>query len=255
MRLEADTLRLPGLRHGFFGRQGGVSGGAYASLNVGLRGGDDLGLVLRNRALIAQSLGAEPDRLVTARQVHGTACIEVTEPWPLMTAPEADALVTRRRDVLLGVLSADCVPALLADPEAGVVGAVHAGWKGALAGALESAVAAMVALGAERANIRAAIGPCIGRRSYEVGPEFQDRFLAEDGGSEPFFRLNATSGRPHFDIEGYAALRLTRAGVGRIEAMGQDTCADEARWFSYRRATLRGETAFGLQVAVIGLAG
>lgn len=253
MRLEAALLRVPGVRHGFFGRPGGVSEGPYAALNVGLRSGDARERVLENRRRAAAALGVPPERLCVARQVHGTTCLTLEAPVESTAPPEADALVTSRPDLLLGVTSADCAPVLLADPLAGVVGAAHAGWRGALAGVLEAAVAAMVRAGAVPARIVAAVGPCIGRRSYEVGPELRARFLEVDPEAEPFFSERAGSERPRLDLEGYCLARLARAGVGRAQAVGRDTCAEPETFFSYRRTTLAGGGAFGLQLSAIRL--
>lgn len=254
MRLEAPSLSdLGRIRHGFFGRRGGVSDGPWASLNVGLRGGDRTEAVATNRARITAELGMPPDRLVTARQIHGVTTIEVAEPWDNWTAPEADALVTDRPGVLLGVLTADCGPVLLADPDAGVVGAAHAGWKGALAGVLEEVVAAMGRLGARAERITAALGPCIGPGSYEVGPEFLERFVAHDANARRHF--DERSDRPCFDLRGFIGERLQKAGVGRIELLDHDTCAEDELFFSFRRSTLRREQRFGLQLSGIVLDG
>ena len=187
-----------------------------------------------------------------ARQVHGRACLRVEAPWAADRPPEADGLVTTRPDVLLGVTSADCAPVLFAEPKAGVVGAAHAGWRGALSGVLEAVVESMVEAGADPARIVAVVGPCIGRRSYEVGPEFRTRFLEADPGSERFF-LEGASGRPRFDLEGYCLSRLARAGVLRVQGVGRDTCAEARLFFSYRRTTLTGGGPFGLQLSAIRL--
>lgn len=254
MMLQATELAtLPGARHGFFTRRGGVSEGAWASLNMSQRNGDEPERVDRNRARAATALAVAPEHLVTARQVHGVATVAVTAPWEPADAPEADALVTDRPGLLLGVLTADCAPVLLADPVAGVVGAAHAGWKGALAGVVESVVAAMAGLGATPGRIVAAVGPCIGPASYEVGPEFVARFAAADRDSARFFAQGA--GQALFDLPGYVALRLRRAGVGRCQGLERDTCAEDELFFSYRRATKRGEARFGLQLSAIVLAG
>ncbi len=253
MRLEAALLALPGIRHGFFGRPGGVSEGVFASLNVGLRSGDERARVLENRSRAAAALGASLEHLCIARQVHGVTCLRVDTAWEPSAPPEADALVTTRPGILLGVTSADCAPVLLADPEAGVVAAAHAGWRGALAGVLEAVVEGMIAAGAAPGRICAVVGPCIGRRSYEVGPDLRARFLEEDPQSEPFFLEAAGSGRPRFDLEGYCVYRLGRAGVGRVQAVGRDTCAEAELFFSFRRTTLSGGGPFGLQLSAIRL--
>lgn len=255
MRLvEAAALAgLPGVRHAFLTRRGGVSEGPFASLSAGLRSGDDPARVAENRARAAVALGFRPGHLVAARQVHGADCLVVREPWPADAAPDADALATDRPGLLLGVMTADCAPVLLADPAAGVVGAAHAGWKGALAGVLERTVEAMAGLGADPARVVAAVGPAIAQESYEVGPELEARFLAGDPASAAHFAPVPASDRRLFDLKGYAAGRLHRAGVGRVEVLAHDTCADEALFFSFRRATRRGEARFGVQLSAVGL--
>ncbi len=254
MMLQARNLAsLPGLRHGFFGRRGGVSEGVWASLNVGQRSGDDLARVAANRARCAQALGCAADRLVVARQVHGTLCAKVDVPWDGEPAA-ADGLATREPGLLLGVVTADCAPVLFADAGTGVTGACHAGWRGALDGVAESTLAAMRDLGADIGRVQAAIGPCIASASYEVGPEFRDRFLEADPASADLFAVPPGGSRPHFDLKAFLARRLRRAGVASVEVLPDDTCADEAGFFSYRRTTLRGEGRFGLQLSAIGLA-
>jgi purine-nucleoside/S-methyl-5'-thioadenosine phosphorylase / adenosine deaminase len=254
MKIESPELtELPGVRHGFFGRQGGVSDGAWSSLNVGLRSGDQPERIEANRALVAAKLGVVPSGLVTARQVHGATAIAVTEPWDNWQAPDADALATNRPGLLLGVLAADCGPVLLADAAAGVIGAAHAGWKGALGGVLEAVVATMTGLGAQPGRITAALGPCIGQASYEVGPDFIDRFASAEPDSDHFFR--AAGEKALFDLMGFIVMRLARAGVGRVDSLAYDTCAEEGRFFSYRRAMLRREERFGLQLSAIALDG
>lgn len=252
--MTVDVIRaakLEGLPHGFLGRRGGVSQGACAGLNVGTGSADDPEAVLENRrcATAAVLPGA---RLVTVYQVHSAACV-TAKPWALADRPHADALVTDRPGLLLGILTADCAPVLLADHAAGVVGAAHAGWKGALGGVTDATVAAMEQLGARRERITAAIGPCIGRASYEVDEGFARRFEAADAGNERFFQ----SGRPghfQFDLEGYVAARLASIGVTQVETLGLDTYADENRFFSFRRATHRAEPDYGRQISLIGLA-
>ncbi len=254
MRLEAPELAaVPRLGHAFFTRRGGVSEGVWASLNVGWRSGDETDRVRENRTRCAQALGVGVDALVTGYQVHGTVCRVVEEPWPPEAAPEADALVTTRPGIMLGVVTADCAPVLLADPAAGVIGAVHAGWRGALDGVLETTVTAMCGLGAAPARLRAAIGPCIAQASYEVGPEFRDRFVATEAGSAALFAAVAGSDRWRFDLPGFVRGRLRRAGVGQVTALAVDTCADGERFFSFRRTTLRREARFGLQLSGIVL--
>lgn len=241
---------LAGVPHGFLGRRGGVSRGAVAGLNVGLGAGDDAEAVRENRARAVAAVlpGA---RLTTVYQVHSADCVVAGE-WDEAGRPHADAMVTDRPGVLLGVLTADCAPVLLADRAAGVVGAAHAGWKGAVGGVIENTIAAMEALGARRAEIAAAIGPCIAQASYEVDDAFYARFVAQDADNAAFF----AAGRPghwQFALEGFVAGRLAAAGVGAIEPPGLDTYADPARFYSFRRSTHRGEPGYGRQIALIGL--
>lgn len=241
------SARLP-VRHGFFGREGGVSTGLYASLNCGLGSKDDPAAVAENRSRVAAALGVDAEHLLTAYQVHSPHCVRVDGPWS-GARPEADALVTTTRGLALGALAADCTPVLFADAEAGVIGAAHAGWKGALAGVLEATVEAMVEAGANRARIVAAIGPCIGPASYEVGPDFRVRFTDADAS----FFAPGRGDRLMFDLPGYCAMRLARAGVLHIDPCSTDTCADEVHYFSNRRAHLRGEPDFGRNLSAIVL--
>jgi polyphenol oxidase len=249
-----DLIRaaaLAGVRHGFMGRRGGVSLGAVAGLNCGLGSDDDPAAVAANRRMAADAvLPVAP--LVGLYQVHSPDCVVVEEPWGDDARPHADALVTARPGLLLGVLTADCAPVLLADAEAGVVGAAHAGWKGAIGGVTDRTIGAMVALGAERARIVAAIGPCIARESYEVDEAFRDRFLADDLGNGGFFTPGAP-GHWQFDLEAYVTARLVRAGIARVEPLGLDTYAAPERFYSFRRATHLGEAAYGRQISLIGL--
>ncbi|PZQ58519.1 MAG: peptidoglycan editing factor PgeF [Sphingomonas taxi] len=242
---------LSAVPHGFFGRRGGVSDGVHAGLNVGLGSDDDEAAVHANRAaaLAAVKRGAA---LLTPWQVHSADCVTVRA--PLAERPRADALVTDRPALAVGVVTADCAPVLLADVAAGVVGAAHAGWKGALAGVTDATVAAMVALGADATRIVAAVGPCIARASYEVDDAFRRRFEAAHAANERFF-ADGRAGHHRFDLEGYVVHRLAAAGVTRVEALGLDTYADPVRFFSYRRATHRGETSYGRQIAIIAPAG
>jgi len=244
---------LAALPHGFLGRQGGVSQGVCAGLNVGLGSEDDRAAILRNRALAVAAI-APGAGLATVHQIHSADAVIATGPIADDARPRADALATDRPGVLLGILTADCAPVLLADAEAGVVGAAHAGWKGAIGGVTDSVIAAMEELGARRDRIAAAIGPCIARASYEVDDAFAQRFEAEDPANERFFAAGR-AGHHQFDLEAYVAARLAAAGIGRVEALGLDTYADEARFFSYRRATHRGEPDYGRQIALIGLPG
>ena len=237
--------------HGFLGRRGGVSTGIHAGLNVGWGSDDERAAIAENRrrAVAAVLPGAA---LVTVHQVHSPDVVTVTAPWPDDARPKADALVTNRPGLLLGILTADCAPVLLADVEAGVIGAAHAGWRGALAGVTDSTIAAMEALGAKRERIAAAIGPCIAQTSYEVDDAFEARFVVADTFNARFFRLGR-EGHAWFDLEGYVAMRLETAGVDTVEKLGLDTYADEPRFYSYRRATHRGEPGYGREIAVIGL--
>jgi polyphenol oxidase len=242
---------LDGVPHGFLGRRGGVSRGIYAGLNVGLGSDDDRDAVAENRALAVEHVerGAQ---LVTLHQVHSADALIATAPWLDKERPHADALATDRPGLLLGILTADCTPVLLADKQAGVVGAAHAGWKGALGGVTDSVIATMVTLGADRSRIVAAIGPTIARVSYEVDDSFARRFEESDPANERFF-TPGRKGHQQFDLESYVATRLADAGIGRIEALGLDTYADADRFFSFRRATHRGEPGYGRQISLIGV--
>ncbi|MBU3078304.1 peptidoglycan editing factor PgeF [Sphingomonas quercus] len=244
---------LAPLPHGFLGRAGGVSTGIHAGLNVGFGSDDDRAAIVENRrrAVAAVLPGAA---LVTVHQVHSAEAVAVTAPFPDEARPHADALVTDRPGLLLGILTADCVPILFADRDAGVVGAAHAGWKGAFGGVVAATVAAMAGLGARAERITAAVGPCIGRASYEVDDGFLRRFCMDDAENERFFLDGQREGHHQFDIEAYVAHRLAEAGVTRAELVGLDTYADEARFFSYRRATHRGEPGYGRQISLIGMA-
>jgi YfiH family protein len=251
--VKADALALPGIRHAFFTRAGGVSSGIYASLNTGIGSSDDRSLVLENRARAAAALGAPADRLATPYQVHGTTTVTVTEPWAAGEGPKADALVTNVPGIVLGVGSADCGPILFADGEAGVIGAAHSGWRGALAGVAESAVRAMEALGAERRRIVAVLGPTISQPSYEVGAEVRLQFVAGNEGDARFFAPSERDGRYLFDLPGLIVARLQAAGV-TASWTGDDTYSDETRFFSYRRTTHRKEPDYGRQLSAIMLA-
>lgn len=239
---------LPGIRHGFFGRQGGVSTGLYTSLNAGPGSSDDGDAVDQNRARIAQAMGV--GELVSCYQVHGIDVVEVSESWS--DRPQADAMVTSAPGIGLAILTADCVPVLFADAEAGVIGAAHAGWKGALAGVCEAAVEAMVARGADAARIRAAIGPAIQQASYEVGPEFRETFITADPASDAFF-IPGQGDRSHFDLTGFVDQRLSQLGLGQIDRLTSDTCAEEDDFFSNRRRNHRSEPDYGRNASVIAL--
>ncbi|NNG05332.1 MAG: peptidoglycan editing factor PgeF [Inquilinus sp.] len=249
----SSLVGLKGVRHGFFTRIGGVSAGLYDSKNCGFGSGDDADNVARNRARCVAEMAEGSARLVTAFQIHSAETLIVEQPWRREDSPSVDALVTAMPGIAVGVLTADCAPVLLCDGENGVVGAAHAGWKGAIGGILESAVAAMEELGASRPSIRAAVGPCIAQSSYEVGPEFLKRFVTEDADNAAFFRDGERPDHPHFDLKGYVARRLERLGLGGLEVASHDTVAEEDRFFSYRRATRRGEPDYGRNLSAIAL--
>lgn len=251
--IRVGALDFPGIRHGFFTRKGGVSDGLFASLNCGFGSSDEPDKVAENRRRAAASLGVDGDRLVTCYQVHGAEVVAVETPWRREAAPRADGMVTARRGIALGVLAADCAPVLLADPVARIVGACHAGWRGAAGGVIDATIREMLRLGAEKTRLRAAVGPCIGKSSYEVGPEFPAPFLAEDPANADLFTPAKRAGHFLFDLAGYALGRLRRLGVAEAVAAGGDTAAEEARYFSYRRAFLRGERDYGRLVSAIVL--
>jgi YfiH family protein len=250
-RLEAANLAaLPGVAHGFFGRAGGVSEGLYASLNCGPGSRDDKAAVAENRARVAAALGAQ--RLASLAQIHSPLVHVVGRDWDAGTHPEGDAMVTAQAGTALGILTADCAPLLFADAAARVVGAAHAGWKGAIGGVAEATIAAMEALGARRANIQAAIGPCISQQNYEVGFDFRDRFL-EQGGlrMRKFFVPSDRQGHYRFDLEGYVAARLAALGLGSVQPLGVCTYPVESGFFSFRRATHAGEPDYGREISAI----
>jgi YfiH family protein len=247
------TLRQPGLRHAFFTRRGGASTGVYDSLNGGVGSRDAPETVAENRARMAAALGLAPDRLVVPYQVHSAAAATISAPWAADARPRCDALVTATPGLALAVTGADCGMILFADAEARVIGAAHAGWKGALGGVVETTVAAMARLGAAPSRISATLGPCIAQASYEVGPEFVAAFAAADVGSARFFIPSVVEGRSMFDLHGYIGERAARAGVGDFVDSGLDTYADEALFFSYRRATHRREPDYGRLVSAIAL--
>jgi YfiH family protein len=253
MTLEILTApALAPLRHGFFTRKGGASSGIYAGLNCGVGSSDQADCVAINRARAAEALGAAPEALVTLHQTHSATVLTLDAVPPEGPRPKADALVTDRPGILLGVLTADCQPVLLADPEAGVIGAAHAGWRGALDGVLEATVTAMERLGARARRIRAVIGPTISQRAYEVGPEFLARFLAHDPGNARFFERGAGD-RFLFDLPGYGLMRLRAAGVGSAEWTRHCTYSDPLRFYSYRRSLHEAEADYGRLLAAIRL--
>jgi YfiH family protein len=252
--IQAKTLAgLDGVQHRFFTRRGGVSAGLYSSLNCGYGSGDGPDNVRENRRRAAASFELAETELLTMHQIHSTDVLTVADRrWTSPGAPKADAIVTDRPGLALGVLAADCAPVLLADPRAGVIGAAHAGWKGALAGIVDATIAAMERLGAQRERLQAAIGPCIGRESYEVGPEFPAPFLAQDDANAVFFRAAPRAGHFLFDLAGYLAHRLALAGVP-ASATGHDTLRASDDFFSYRRNTLEGVGDYGRGLSAIAL--
>jgi YfiH family protein len=243
---------IPGLRHAFFSREGGVSEGIYAGLNGGLGSSDDPARVAENRRRMAAQMGVAPTHFLSLHQIHSPDAVVATGPWETASRPRADAIVTRAEGLAIGVTAADCGPILLVDPTARVIGAAHAGWKGALTGVVESTVTAMEKLGAERSGIVAAIGPLIRQNSYEVGDEFVERFLEADAENALFFMPAAREGHAMFDLAGFIRMRLENAGVLMIDDTGVDTYSDE-RFFSYRRSVHRKEPDYGRHVHAIVL--
>jgi hypothetical protein len=250
---ESLVIKSFPVPHGFFTRRGGVSTGPFASLNCSLSSPDARDAVLQNRGLAARSLGLDPPGLVGLTQVHGASVETVTEAWAAGAGPRADAMVTDRPGIGLGIVTADCAPVLFADPEAGVVGATHAGWRGAVLGVLEATVVAMIALGASLDRIAAAIGPCIAQDSYEVAADLRDAVLARSPADAVFFAPGRRAQRWQFDLAGYCAGRLAAAGVGQVALAGVDTVAEEARFFSHRRRTLAGGGPIGHQISIVAL--
>jgi hypothetical protein len=247
------AISLGRLPHGFLGRRGGVSVGECAGLNVGYGSNDDREAIAGNRRLAIGSILPEAE-LATVHQIHSADVVAVYDPWPQDGRPHADAMVTDTPNLLLGILTADCAPVLFADHNAVVVGAAHAGWRGALAGVTDATIEAMELLGARRENIHAAVGPCIAQPSYEVDEAFRARFLHADPDNARFFVAGST-GKPHFDLEAYVVHRLIAAGIGEVEALNLDTYADPDRFFSYRRATHSGEADYGRQLSAIAIPG
>lgn len=249
---EVEVIRagaLAGIPHGFLGRRGGVSTREVAGLNVGIGSNDHRAAIEENRrrAVAAIKPGAQ---LVTVHQVHSADAVHAERVWPVDARPHADAVVTNSPGLLLGILTADCAPVLLADPDAGVIGAAHAGWRGALSGVTDSVIGAMETLGARRDRIAAVVGPCISQLSYEVDQAFQDRFLAADAANGRFF---TSVGKPHFDLAAYVVDCLRSADIGAVESLNLDTYTDPERFFSFRRSTHRGESNYGRQLSAIAL--
>jgi polyphenol oxidase len=252
--LQATNLStLPGIRHGFFTRAGGVSEGLYASLNGGVGSDDDPDRVAENRARMAAALGVAAERFLTAYQVHSPDVVVAETAWDTRARPRADAIITREPGLAIGVSTADCGPVLLTEPQARVIGAAHAGWRGALAGVIEATIAAMEKLGAQRMNMIAALGPMIRQQNYEVGAELVERFAAADPDNKRFF-ASGRQGRALFDLAGYIGARLARAGISQVEDLGRCTYDDAATFYSYRRATHRGEADYGRHINAIALA-
>jgi hypothetical protein len=245
-----EFSQFPHIRHGFFGREGGVSEGVYASLNCGYGSGDHTEKVRKNRELTGSVLGAAREPL-TCSQVHSAKVVAVTTPWEWKDSPEADAMVTDQPHIPLGILTADCLPVLFTDRKKTIIGAAHAGWKGAIGGVLEATIHAMQQLGA--GEIAATIGPAIGGNSYEVGAEFVERFMQESATNSQFFKPSPQENSAFFDLSAYAESRLRAAGIAHIHPMHRDTLLDEKHFFSYRRTTLAGQKAYGRQISVIML--
>ncbi len=242
-----------GVRHGFFGRNGGVSTGLYDSLNCGFGSGDDTVLVAENRAIVADTLRVNAATLCTAYQIHSAKAVIITKPWHWSHAPEADALVTSEPGIAIGVLTADCVPVLFADSTHHVIAAAHAGWKGAFNGIIESTLEAMQSLGAALPNIIATVGPAIGQGSYEVGAEFYERFVVSESANTIYFVPSARTNHYMFDLKAYVKDRLRNAGVQQVNMLSHDTCQQEEDFFSFRRATLHQEPVYGRQISAISL--
>jgi len=251
--VQTQSLQLPGIAHAFFTREGGVSAGIYTSLNTGIGSRDQRENVLENRRRAAEHLGFAAENLATPYQVHGREHVAVETCWAPGKGPKADALVSKTPGILLGVGAADCGPVLFADPVAKVVGAAHAGWKGALSGVLESALEGMARMGARPKNIVAVLGPTISAQAYEVGPEFVTRFTDASADSRRFFRPSEREGHTYFNLPDYILDRLKRAGISQAYSVGFCTYSDEGRFFSYRRATHRGEPDYGRNLSAIGL--
>jgi YfiH family protein len=252
--VSVDVIRsglLEGVSHGFLGRRGGVSEGEMWGLNVGYGSGDDPDRIAENRRRAISAV--LPDaQLATVHQVHSPTVVCVEKAWPQDERPHADAMVTDRPGILLGVLAADCAPVLFADPEGGVVGAAHSGWRGAFAGVNEATIEAMEQLGARRERIAAAVGPCVAQESYEVDEAFRDRFLDQASTNARFF-VTGPADKPHFDLASYILNRLSTAGIGQAKALKFDTYSDPDRFYSYRRSTHRSEPSYGRQISLIGL--
>ncbi len=251
--IDSEHLKLNGISHGFFTRGGGHSTGIFASLNCGLGSGDDPELVKMNRDLVARALRVGDGHVVTAHQVHSADVVEVSSVWPLENRPKVDGLVSNTKGIALGVLTADCGPVLFADETAQVIGCCHAGWKGALTGVTDTTIKAMEKLGAKRDNIIAVLGPTISQIAYEVGPEFPKPFLDQSQAHASFFKPSTKQGHHMFDLPAYLRQRMKGLGLKEVHDLALCTYSDEARFYSYRRATHRGETDYGRLVSAIAL--
>jgi YfiH family protein len=255
MLTSRELALLPGVTHGFFTREGGVSNGVYASLNGGLGSGDARQKVIENRSLMAAALGVAPSRFATVYQVHSPDVVVIEQPWGEAETPRADAIVTRTPALAIAISTADCGPILFADAQAKVIGAAHAGWKGALTGVIEATISAMEGEGAKRASIKVALGPMISRSAYEVGPEFELRFREADKESSAFFSPAERDGHFMFDLPGYIGKRLAAAGVTAVDDLRRCTYGDEKLFYSYRRMTHRREADYGRHLSAIALHG
>ena len=252
--LAASCLsNLPGLAHGFFTREGGVSSGIYAGLNCGFGSNDEAAHVAENRARVARHLGATSESVLTLHQIHSATALVVTADIARGELPKADGIVTRTRGVVIGALAADCAPVLFVDPDAQVIGAAHAGWRGAVGGIVEATIAAMEGIGADRRRIRASVGPCISQANYEVGPEFEADLIARDSANVVYFARLGPNGRAHFDLPGYVTALLTAAVAGKIERQTPCTYANESLFYSFRRATHANAPDYGRQISAIVL--
>ena len=249
----SPVLALPSVKHVFFTREGGVSQGVYAGLNGGIGSSDAPEAIAQNRALMADYMGCTPESFLSLYQVHSPDVVTVEAPWAATMRPHADAMVTKKRGIALAIGTADCGPILFADHQAGVIGAAHAGWKGAVGGVLDATLAAMEALGADRKRIVVALGPMLSAANYEVGPEFKARFLAEDAANSRFFGVGSREDHPHFDLPAYIYARLSRLGVLTVWDSALCTYANETRFYSYRRMTHRKEADYGRLIAAISL--
>jgi YfiH family protein len=253
MLQAASLAKLAHIRHGFFTRAGGVSEGIYASLNGGVGSNDAPDNVTENRKRMAAKLGVSPDRLLSLYQIHSPEVIVAEKPWTRENRPRADGVVTRKPSLAIGVSTADCGPLLFADSQAGVIGAAHAGWRGAFTGVIEATVTAMEKLGADRSRITAALGPTISQPNYEVGPEFVERFVSADAANARFFKTSERTGHALFNLNGYIAALIQRAGIVNYEDLGLCTYADPDRFYSFRRTTHRGEPDYGRHINAIAL--